>query len=200
MTVRGYVRVSTEEQNEARQLTLMEREGVEELYVDKASGKDFDRAGYERLMADVEPGDLLVLDALDRLGRDYDGLVAEWKRLSREAGCDVAALDVEFMDTRKFRAMGDMGKVVEDMALSMLAWAAERERKEMLRKQRDGIEEARKAGKYKGRKRVEVDPALLERAAGMQRAREITAQEAAGMLGVSRATFYNLAKLVAAGG
>lgn len=198
MTVRGYVRVSTEEQNEARQLTLMEREGVEELYVDKASGKDFDRAGYERLMADVEPGDLLVLDALDRLGRDYDGLVAEWRRLSREAGCDVAALDVEFMDTRKFRAMGDMGKVVEDMALSMLAWAAERERKEMLRKQRDGIEEARKAGKYKGRKRVEVDAALLKRAARMQRAREITAQEAAGMLGVSRATFYGLLRKASA--
>lgn len=198
MTVRGYVRVSTEEQNEARQVALMEREGVEAVYVDKASGKDFDRAGYERLMGDVERGDVLVLDALDRLGRDYDGLVAEWKRLSREVGCDVAALDVEFMDTRKFRAMGDMGKVVEDMALSMLAWAAERERKDMLRKQRAGIEEARKVGKYKGRKRAEVDGALLEEAVRMQAAREITAQEAAGMLGVSRATFYNLAKRAAA--
>lgn len=197
MTVRGYVRVSTEEQNEARQLALMEREGVEALYVDKASGKDFERADYARLMGDVGAGDVLVLDALDRLGRDYDGLIDEWKRLSREVGCDLAALDVEFMDTRKFKAMGDMGRVVEDMALSVLAWAAERERKEMLRKQRGGIEEARKAGKYKGRRRVEVDAELLERAVRMQRDREITAQQAADMLGVSRATFYNLAKMAA---
>ena len=105
----GYIRVSTKEQNPQRQQAAMEREGVDRVFVDFASGKNFDRPKYNELMALVRPGDKIVVDSLDRLGRDYEGLIAEWKSLTHGRGVNVQALDLPFMDSEYFSKLGDLG-------------------------------------------------------------------------------------------
>lgn len=130
----GYVRVSTVEQNPDRQLKKMADYGVQEcnVSVDKKSGKNLDRSGYKSLVSKLKQGDLLVLDSQDRLGRSYDDITSEWKRITREVGADIVALDLDFMDSRKFRDFADIGKVMEDMILSVLAWKAQKERDDVL--------------------------------------------------------------------
>lgn len=185
----GYVRVSTVDQNVARQLVKMRELGVDEVFVDKASGKDMCRPEWLRLMRRVQRGDAIVVDSLDRLGRSYDDVTSEWRRLTREVGVDIRCLDLEFMDSASWRAMGDVGKVMEDTILNLLAYVAETERKKMLQRQREGIEQARLAGKYVGRRPIDVDEADLRLLVQMERTGEITAKSAAERLGVSRRTY-----------
>lgn len=160
----GYVRVSTVEQNPDRQLKKMADYGVQEcnVFVDKKSGKNLDRSGYKSLISKLKQGDLLVLDSLDRLGRSYDDITNEWKRITREVGADIVALDLDFMDSRKFRDFADIGKVMEDMILSVLAWKAQKERDDILRRQKEGIAIAKMQGKYKGRRKTEFDQRTIE--------------------------------------
>lgn len=158
----GYVRVSTEEQNETRQVEKMRSLEIEERYifVEKASGKNFaDRPIYEAMKQTVlREGDLLYIDSIDRLGRNYEEVVAEWRYLTRDMGIDVVALDMgEIFDSRKFKAQGDIGKLLENQMLTLLAWVAEQERNKIKIRQREGIEIAKKKGVYKGRKPIEVD-------------------------------------------
>lgn len=186
----GYVRVSTEEQNAGRQVEAMAAEGIppERVFVDRASGRSMDRPEWERLLSALHPGDSVVIDSLDRLGRTYDGVTAEWRRLTREEGVSIRALDLPFFDSAGFAAMGDMGRCVEDMLLSLLAYVAQTEREKMLRRQAQGIALARAEGRYRGRARTEFDPDLVEEA---QRAlREEGKAAAARVLGVSRGTVY----------
>lgn len=161
----GYVRVSTEGQNAERQLLKMRELGIPEgaTFVDKASGKDMDRPAWRALMARLAPGDALVVDSLDRLGRDYGDVTREWRRLVG-MGVDIRCLDLEFFDSAKFREMGALGVCVEDMLLSLLAYVAQTEREKMRARQAEGIAVARAAGRYRGRAPREYDPELLERA------------------------------------
>ena len=155
----GYVRVSTEEQNEARQIEKMRALGVPEryLFVEKQSGKDFDRTIYLGMRNILREGDLLYVDSIDRLGRNYDAVKKEWYYLTRELKVDVVALDLaDLFDSRKFREQGEVGRLLEDQMLSLLAWVADQERKKIRQRQREGIEIAKVAGKYKGRKPVIV--------------------------------------------
>lgn len=109
--------------------------------MDKQSGKDFDRPRYQAMQLMLREGDLVYVDALDRLGRDYDGIIAEWKYITREIGADIVCLDNEIpFDSRKFKTMGDFGKVMEDQFLSLLAYVAEQERKKNRSRQAEGIE------------------------------------------------------------
>lgn len=192
MTTYGYIRVSTIEQNVARQVETMTREGVpqDKLFIDKASGKSFDRPEYQRLLATVQPGDKIIVDSLDRLGRDYDGLIAEWKRLTRDMGVHVKALDLAFMDSEAFAAMEDLGQMIEDMLLSVLSWSAANERTKMLRRQAEGIAVAKAEGKYKGRSKTSYSQDEIDAAQEALTSQGKTA--AARVLGVNRNTIYRM--------
>jgi len=184
----GYVRVSTAEQNEGRQLAKMAELGLsrECVFVDKASGKSMDRPAWSALRSVVKQGDEIVIDSLDRLGRNYDEVTAEWRRLTRECNVDVRALDLEFMDSRAFRAMGDVGTLLEDMVLNLLAWVAETERKKIRQRQAEGIALAKEQGKYTGRKARELDPEAVAACAGLK------VEEQLARLGISKSAYYRL--------
>ncbi len=195
----GYIRVSTAEQRLDRQFDAMLALGIssENIFVDKKSGKNFDREGYQSVKSKLQSGDLLYVDSLDRLGRDYDGIIEEWKTITRKINADIVCLDkADLFDSRKFKEMGDIGKVMEDNLLSTMAYVAELERKKMLRRQREGIEAAKARGLYNpGRPKVNVDgfDSLYEKT----QAGELTVSKAALQLGISRRTWYNLVMEVA---
>ena len=142
----GYIRVSDKTQNPDRQIEKMKKLGIEDRYifVDRQSGKDFDRPAYQAMKQIIRSGDLLYLDALDRLGRNYDGIIEEWKEITRNLGVDIVVLEQESLfDSRKFREMGELGKLMEDQFLSLLSYVAEQERNKIRTRQREGIKIAR---------------------------------------------------------
>lgn len=192
----GYVRVSTKEQNTERQLIKMRELGIEERYifVDKASGKDFDRPQYQALRLVIREGDLLYLDALDRLGRDYDGIISEWKYVTREVGADIVVLENETLfDSRKFKTMGDLGKLLEDQFLSMLSYVAEQERKKNKQRQAEGIAVALDSGVKFGRPKQEISDEFRT-VYNEWKAGAITATEGMKQLGMKPNTFYRRVK------
>jgi DNA invertase Pin-like site-specific DNA recombinase len=193
----GYIRVSTKDQNPERQIEKMRQLGVEErfLFVEKQSGKDFDREIYKAMCAVLREGDLLYIDSVDRLGRNYEGIKNEWFRITREIRADVVALDMpDLFDSRKFRSQGDVGKLLEDQMLSLLAWVAEQERKKILSRQLEGIAIAKREGKYKGRKPIDIDESAFQAICKTWRAGEITGVEAAKRAGLKKNTFYRRVK------
>lgn len=150
----GYIRVSTREQNEQRQLQKMMERGVEarRIFVDKASGKNFDRPQYQLMRKILNEGDIVYMDALDRMGRNYDEVIAEWKHITRDLKADIIVLENESLfDSRKFREMGDMGRLMEDQFLSLLSYVADQERKKIRQRQAEGIAVAKSQGKHLGR-------------------------------------------------
>lgn len=165
MTVYGYIRVSTAGQNPGRQIAKMGELGIpeERMFVDFASGKDLDRPRYRELMGVVGEGDQIIVDSLDRLGRSYDDVTAEWRRLVG-MGVDIRCLDLDFFDSARFREMGAVGVCVEDMLLSLLAYVAQTEREKNRQRQAEGIAVARAAGKFRGKPKRSYDPELLARA------------------------------------
>ncbi|MEK3721996.1 recombinase family protein [Paenibacillus sp. FSL H8-0034] len=155
----GYVRVSAKDQNTERQLKKMHELKIEDRYifVDKQSGKDFDRPRYQALRLMIREGDLVYLDALDRLGRDYDGIIREWKYITRDLNADIVVLENETLfDSRKFKTMGDLGKLMEDQFLSLLSYVAEQERKKTKQRQAEGIVVALEKGVKFGRPKHEA--------------------------------------------
>ena len=189
----GYVRVSSEEQNEGRQIEKMKELGVEDrfIFVDKKSGKDFDRKAYKSMKLVLREGDLLLVDSLDRLGRNFEQIQEEWHDITKGIGADIVALDMqELFDSRKFKQQGDIGKLLESQMLSLLAWVAEQERKKIHSRQREGIELAKKQGKYKGRKPIEYD---LKKVAEVYKEVEegnMTNLAAMRKLGLKKNTYY----------
>ena len=193
----GYTRVSAKTQNLARQIEAMKNLGIEDrfLFRDVASGKDFERPGYRAMKNVLREGDCLYIDALDRLGRDYDGIIDEWKDITRNLKCDIVALDnSSLFDSRKFREMGELGKLMEDQFLSLLAYVADAERKKTLRRQKDGIASAKKAGVKFGRPSSISDWGLFDRTAARWAAGEITAAEACRITGSKKTSWYKYAK------
>lgn len=156
----GYVRVSSTDQNIDRQIHKMLALGIAErdIFIDKASGKNFDRLNYQTLKRILRSGDLIYIDALDRLGRSYDDIIHEWKEITRKINADIVILENQTLfDSRKFKEMGDVGKLMEDQFLSLLSYVADQERKKILRRQAEGIEAARKKGKHLGRPRITLE-------------------------------------------
>jgi len=192
----GYVRVSDRDQNPERQIVKMKALGIQErfIFIDKQSGKNFDRPQYQAMRRIIREGDLIYIDALDRLGRNYDGIIAEWKEITRSLGADIVVLDQETLfDSRKFKAMGDVGKLMEDQFLSLLSYVAEQERNKIRQRQREGIDLALAQKRPYGRPKARVTEKL--RSAYLQwRKGKITAVIAMQIADVKRATFYKLAK------
>ena len=142
----GYVRVSTKEQNEARQLIAMRNQGVpgKNIYVDKQSGKDFQRPQYARLVAAVRPGDIVIVKSIDRLGRNYTEILEQWRILTREKRADVVVLDMPLLDTRQGKDL--MGTFIADLVLQILSFVAQSERENIRRRQAQGIAAAMARG------------------------------------------------------
>lgn len=193
----GYVRVSAKDQNPDRQIAKMRELGIEErrIFVEKASGKDFERPVYQAMKNSgaLREGDVLYIDSIDRLGRNYEGIKDEWKALTRDMGVDIVALDMpDLFDSRKFRSMGDHGKLMEDQFLNLLAWVAEQERKKIKARQAEGIAQAKERRAYKGRKPVEVNPYEFEKLMADVKEKKRTATSVMNELGLTRTTFYKL--------
>lgn len=145
----AYIRVSSKDQSVERQVAKMKELKIEErfIFIDKQSGKDFDRPQYQTMKKILREGDLLYMDSLDRLGRDYDGIIQEWKHITRKINADIIVLEnSSLFDSRKFKEMGDMGKLMEDQFLSLLSYVAEQERKKIKQRQSEGIALARLKG------------------------------------------------------
>ena len=188
----GYIRVSDKRQNPDRQIEKMLAIGIEErfIFVDRQSGKDFARPSYQSMKQVLREGDLLYLDALDRLGRDYDGIIEEWKDMTRNIGVDIVVLEQESLfDSRRFREMGELGKLMEDQFLSLLSYVAEQERNKIRTRQREGINIAQRKGVRFGRPRIKITEAFKEIVAQWRKG-EITAKEAMRLSNMRPSTFY----------
>lgn len=189
----GYVRVSSRDQNEERQLIALRECGVDEklIIIDKQSGKDFDRPGYKRLTKRIKPGDTLIIKSIDRLGRNYDEILDQWRILTKEKQAHIAVLDMPLLDTRNGRDL--TGTLIADIVLQLLSYVAQTEREFIRQRQREGIEAARQNGVHLGRRSME-HPDSFEMVRGAWENDELSCRAAAKLLGVSHTTFRNWCK------
>jgi DNA invertase Pin-like site-specific DNA recombinase len=150
-TIYGYIRVSTKEQNERRQLDVLQALSIpkENLFMDKQSGKDFKRPQYKRLLQRLKKDDLLYIKSIDRLGRNYGEILEQWRILTREKGVDIVVLDMPLLDTRRGKDL--MGTFLSDIVLQVLSFAAENERTNIRQRQAEGIAAAKARGMKFGR-------------------------------------------------
>ena len=188
----GYIRVSTREQNEARQVDALTHFGVDTVYMDKQSGKDFARPAYRQLLADLKEGDVLVVKSIDRLGRNYEEILDQWRLITKEKHAAIVVLDMPLLDTRNSRDL--TGTLIADIVLQLLSYVAETERAFIRQRQAEGIAAARARGVVFGRKpmkRPEGYPAMLE----LWKMKAISANEAGRRLGVGRNTFLRWARM-----
>lgn len=195
----GIGRVSTKDQNPQRQIDAFLKEGIEERYIfiDKCTGNGGhldERKNYQKARAIVRAGDTVYLDALDRLGRNAKEIEQEWRYFTEEVGCDVVVLSMPILDTRGRTEDDPTGEMIAKLVLTIFAWMAEQETKERKRRQRDGIEVAKREGKYQGRKPVEVDKYEFARLRKEVLAGERTNKYAMEKLGLKRNTYYQLVK------
>ena len=188
----GYARVSTKEQNEERQIIALTEVGIirKNIYVDKQSGKDFERAQYRRLMRKLKDGDTLVIKSIDRLGRNYAEILEHWRVITKEKTVAIVVLDMPLLDTRKTNDL--TGTLIADIVLQLLSYVAETEREFIHQRQAEGIAAAKARGVQFGRKPKEKPPeypTVLE----VWRRKKISARAAAKRLGVTHRTFIKWA-------
>lgn len=154
--VYGYVRVSSVEQNEERQMVALRKAGIPAggIFMDKQSGKDFQRANYEKMVSLLRPGDLLYVMSIDRLGRNYAEILNQWRMLTKEIGIDICVMDMPLLDTRNGKDL--MGTFIADLVLQILSFVAENERENIRKRQEQGIAAAKMRGVRFGRPKSEV--------------------------------------------
>lgn len=192
-TMYGYVRVSTKEQKEDRQLTAMREFGVEEdrVVVEKLSGKDFCRPLYQALVTQMDAGDVLVIKSIDRLGRNYEEILEQWRWLTKSREIAIVVLDMPLLDTRQGRDL--TGVLVADIVLQLLSYVAQTEREFNRQRQAEGIAEAKERGVRFGPDRLPM-PEEFEVLAQQWWNGEVSGECAAKSLGLSRRTFCRRAK------
>ena len=188
----GYIRVSTKEQNEDRQRIALRELPVpeENIFMDKQSGKDFERAGYQRLVKKLRRDDLLCIKSIDRLGRNYEEILEQWRILTREKGVDILVLDMPLLDTRRGKDL--MGTFLSDIVLQLLSFVAENERANIRQRQTEGIAAAKARGVRFGRPPVPLPDNFHEQHKAW-RDKKITLRQAAEACGMSSSTFYSKA-------
>ena len=189
----GYIRVSSVEQNEYRQYIALSEVGItnKNIYTDKISGKSFDRPQYRRLMKKLTVGDVLYVQSIDRLGRNYVEIQEQWRRLTKEKGVDIVVIDMPLLDTRKNKDL--LGTFIADVVLQVLSFVAENERDNIRKRQAEGIAAAKMKGVRFGRPRRAVPDNFLEIYQAW-RAREMTLEEAAQACNLPKGTFYAWAR------
>lgn len=189
----GYIRVSTRDQNEDRQVIALKDAGVPEknIILDKQSGKDFNRPGYRRLCRKIKPGDVLYIKSIDRLGRNYDEILEQWRYLTKEKRIAIVVLDMPLLDTRKDKDL--TGSLISDIVLQLLSYVAQTEREFIRQRQAEGIAAAKERGVQFGRKPI-PKPEGFEEAYLLWRNGELSARQAGQQLGVVHQTFLKWAK------
>ena len=186
----GYIRVSTKEQNIDRQLSCMYDQGLDNKYIfiDKQSGKDFNRNEYQKLKNMLKSGDLLIIKSIDRLGRNYDMIIDEWRTLVNILNVDIQVLDMPLLDTRA-EGRNLIGKFISDIVLQILSFVAENERDNIKLRQAEGIRIAKEKGKHLGRPKI-ILPNNFKNIANKYKNKEITLAEALSSLNMNRSSFY----------
>ncbi|KAA8787853.1 recombinase family protein [Paenibacillus amylolyticus] len=202
----GYARVSTKDQNEDRQVSSLREQGIEEAYifVDKASGKNFDRPEYQLLKRVLREGDTLFVKSINRFGRNKQEILKEWQWLI-EAKIHVVVIDIPILDTRKYDQLEGIGQLIMDLVLQILSWLAEEERRGIKQAQAEGIAEAKKQGKHLGRPQINLDTltpgqkSILDAEYVNWAKGELKAVEFMKKLGMKKNTFYKIIKAYGGG-
>lgn len=190
----AYIRVSTKEQNIARQLAALESYRIPEnnVYIDYQSGKDFDRPEYKKLLRKLNKGDLLIIKSIDRLGRNYNEILLQWQHITKDIQADILVLDMELLDTRT-KDNGLTGTLIADLVLQILAYVAQTERDYIRQRQAEGIAAAKAEGRQFGRKPIPL-PFEFEALYASWLAGEISTRQAAEKLGISHSTFFRICR------
>ncbi len=191
----GYVRVSSQSQNIDRQMEEMYKVGLtnELIFIDKQSGKDFERTNYKLLKSSLRKGDLLIVKSIDRLGRNYDMIINEWKDITKVIEADIFVIDFPLLDTRT-DDKNLVGKFISDIVLQVLSFVAQNERENIRKRQAEGIKIAKAKGVHMGRPKYKL-PDNFEEVVNMFHRKEITNVNAAKLLNMARGTFLKYSKL-----
>ncbi len=189
----GYVRVSSKDQNIDRQMKEMQGLGISEkyIYIDKESGKDFNRIGYQYMKKSLEQGDLLVIKSLDRFGRNYEDIMSEWNDITKGIKADIRVLDMPLLDTTQHKDL--LGTFISDLVLQVLSFVAHKERDSIKQRQAEGIAVAQAKGVKFGRPEIEIDDKFIV-AYKQWKAAEVTAVKAMELAKMTKATFYRKVK------
>ena len=187
--VYGYIRVSSRDQNEDRQMVAMQGLAIPEkhIFMDKQSGKDFLRPQYQRMVKKLRPDDLLYVKSIDRLGRNYEEILEQWRALTKERGVDIVVLDMPLLDTRRGKDL--MGTFLSDIVLQVLSFAAENERSNIRQRQAEGIAAAKAKGVKFGRPPLPL-PDNFSKVHRDWRNKKLTLREAADACAMPVGTFY----------
>ncbi len=189
----GYMRVSSREQNEDRQRIALSQMGVQEehIYMDKQSGKDFDRTQYQRLLKKLDQNSVLVVKSIDRLGRNYADLNEQWRIITKEKGVDIVVLDMPLLDTRREKNL--LGTLISDIVLALLSYVAENERINIRQRQAEGIAVAKARGVKFGRSSIPL-PDNFGEVYEQWKEKKLTLKQAARVCGLAESTFRDKAR------
>ncbi len=191
----GYIRVSAKDQNIERQCAALEPFNLPEkqIFIDKESGKDFNRPSYQRMLKRVKKGDLIIVKSIDRLGRNYTEILEQWRTITKVIGADIMVIDMPLLDTTKTPGGGLEGIFIADLVLQILAYVAETERSYIKQRQAEGIAAAKAKGVHFGKERQEM-PEGFESLYNEWIIGKTTLRRAAKRLGISHTTFYRRCK------
>lgn len=189
----GYIRVSTKEQNEDRQLIAMEIYNIskENIFIDKQSGKDFERTNYRKLMRRLKKGDIVIVKSIDRFGRNYHEIIEEWRKITKKKKADIIVIDMPLLDTTKNKDL--FGTFISDLVLQILSFVADNERTNIRQRQAEGIAAAKAKGVKFGRPKVYNAEDYIEIYEKFKR-KEITQKQAMMKMGVCQTTYYKIIK------
>lgn len=189
MRIYGYVRVSSTDQNEERQLVALREKGVDvnNIFIDKQSGKDFDRPQYKKMVQKLKSGDLLYILSIDRLGRNYEEIQRQWIVLTKEKGIDICVIDMPLLDTRQGKDL--MGTFIADLVLQILSFVAQNERENIRKRQEEGIAAAKAKGVKFGRPEKQAPADFAKLVANWEK-KKISLSEILEQCNMSAATFY----------